>query len=189
MIKKFKQFVLEDFADDYPKNEWSDIADTKDKYDEITELVRNAYKNVPGGSLEDPESIKKDPRVDYWRAIDMDDDPECDAVLFGKHSRYGIKLTGLGQDGTKPAKTEVIATMLADLKNNGYYCEISGNLVTALKDVPYVNDPEEVAEVLGKDIEWIGKMDGFEQDGWYSRMIHGHRKEKLLVGIPKKQRS
>ncbi len=83
-IKKFDQFVLEDFADDYPKNKWEDITDTRDKYDELVGLIQNAYKNVPGGNLENPEDIKRDKRVNYWTAIDVDGDPECDAVIFGK---------------------------------------------------------------------------------------------------------
>jgi hypothetical protein len=51
-IKTFAEFLLEDFADDYPKNTWEDIADTKDKYAEsIAELIKKAYAHI-GGNLQ-----------------------------------------------------------------------------------------------------------------------------------------
>ena len=183
-IKRFLEFVLEDFADDYPKKEWSDINDTRDRYDELVQLINNAYKNVPGGNLENPEEIRKDPRVNYWMAIDNDEDPECDAVIFGKSTDYGIKLTGMGQDGSLLAKHDVIKMLLHDLKNNGYYSEISDNIISLLKDVPYVDNKKDVEKILGKEVRWIGHIGGMKYDGWYERDIHGHKKIKLLVGSP-----
>lgn len=185
IITRFELFLLERFADDYPKDSWEDIAHTRDRYDELAELIANAYKNVPGGSLEDPLDIKKDPSMNYWMAIDNDQDPDCDAVIFGKKTKYGIKITGMGQDGTRAAKMEVIRTMLADLKNNGYYSEVSDSVMSMLKGIPYVNNKEDVEKILGKTVTWIGKIDGLDTDGWYERDIHGHKKTKLLVGMPR----
>jgi len=186
-IKDYKQFLLEKFADKYPKRAWIDISGTREDFaDVISSLINNAYKHVPGGTIEDPKTTIEDPAVDFWVANDLDEDPDCDAIIYGKHTTYGVKLTGMGQDGGREAKVETIKSLQKNLGSEGFYTEISENVLSLLsKDIPYVNNQEDVEKIIKKKIEWVGKADGLEKDGWYYRNIGGHRKLKLLVGNPK----
>jgi hypothetical protein len=186
-IKDYNQFLNEKFADQYPKDSWVNINITRVEFSDIIEdLIKNAYKNVPGGTLEDPKKTITDQDVDYWRANDVDEDPDADAVIFGKDSVYGVKLIGMGQDGTKKAKVEVIKKLQDDLSHLGFFTEISDNILNLIKskEIPYINNKEEAEKILKKNIEWVGSVDGLDKDGWYYRNIHGHRKLKLLIGNP-----
>jgi hypothetical protein len=185
MIKTFDQFINEKFADKYSKQKWENIAQERDEYfDEIVDLINNAYKDVAGGTLESPATIIKDKEVDYWQAIDVDDDPDCDAVIFGKNTKFGIKVIGIGQDGGRDARMEVIRKQLTELKKPGNYCEVSTSLGKFLDGIQYINTKEEVEKVINKKIEWVGAIDGYSQDGWYYRDIHGRKTLKILIGRP-----
>lgn len=184
VIKNFKQFLLEDFANIHPKNKWEDIADEKNEYAKILmDLINNAYNNN-GGNIQG--DIIKDPTVTYWKAIDVDSDPDCDAVIYGKTTKFGAKITGIGQDGGKLAKTSVIHKLTNELRTDGFYTEISENLVKFMNNIPYINNKEEVEKILQKKIDWVGTIDDYPNiSGWYYRNIDGHKKLKLLVGHPK----
>lgn len=184
-LRLFEEFVSEKFADVYPKNSWVDLSMNREEFAEIVDLINNAYKNVAGGTLEDPEKIVADKDVTFWQGNDMDEDPECDAVIFGKNTAYGIKLIGMGQDGSRAAQIQTIKNYKGILSKDGFYTEISPSVLGLLGDIPCVDNKEEVERVLNKKIEWVGKEEGLKCDGWYYRDIHGHRKLKLLIGKPK----
>lgn len=184
-VKMFESFVAEKFADVYPKNTWVDMSMTKDEFSEIADLINNAYKNVSGGTIEDPEKIIADKDVNFWQGNDIDEDPECDAVIFGKHTAYGIKLIGMGQDGSRAAQLRTIKNYKSILAKDGFYTEISPSVLSLLDNLPYIDNKEDVERILKKRVEWVGSEDGLKCDGWYYRDIHGHKKLKLLIGKPK----
>ena len=45
--------------------------------------------------------------------------------MFGKKTKFGIKYAGVGHDGSKEAKTEYLNQRGKDLKELGYYVELS----------------------------------------------------------------
>lgn len=100
-INEFRKFMTEKFADEYPKNTWVNISATRKEFgSEIVSLIVNAYKNVPHGNLESPLTTLHDSSVDFWLGNDLDDDPDCDVILYGKNTRYGVKIIGMGQGRT-----------------------------------------------------------------------------------------
>ena len=179
IIKKYERFILEKFADDYPKNTWVDINTTKAKYAEnIIDIISHAY----GGEENIQKDILTDPTVNYWQAIDVDDDPDMDAVLYGKKTKFGIKITGIGQDGGRMAKMQALSKQIEEIKTGNFYCEISDNLLKFMKNVPYIKNQDDVEKIINKKVKWIGDIEGI--DGWYEREIDGYVKKKLLVGRP-----
>jgi len=164
-----------------PKGKWISIpASELDDYDEeIYSLIDNAYSDI-GGHLNYKFPKDVNSSSDY-EGVDLDDDPELDAVSVSKKRTGGNKLTSIGHDGTKPAKTSTLNRYTSQLKSSGYYLEAPGKIKDILlaKGVKPIDDEELVRKVLkGKDIEWLG-------DGTYNRMIAGKKYTKMLMGKPK----
>ena len=112
--------------------------------------------------------------------IDLDDDPEFDAVKVSKNKSTGTKSVGMGHDGSKPAKSAAVNITSLMLKEPGHYVEVSGKLKDILvsKGVPVVTDMETIKRVMkGKEIE-------MNDDGTYSRSIGGEIHTKTLMGNP-----
>ena len=112
--------------------------------------------------------------------IDLDDDPEFDAVKVTKDKAAGNKSVGMGHDGSKPARSAAVNITAIMLKEPGHYVEVSGKLKDILiaKGVPVVTDKETIQRVMkGKDIT-------MNDDGTYSREIGGERHTKTLMGNP-----
>ena len=113
--------------------------------------------------------------------IDLDDDPEFDAVKVSKDKTAGNKLVGMGHDGSKPAKSAAVNITAIMLKEPGYFIEVSGKLKDILiaKGVPVVTDKETIQQVMkGYDIT-------MNDDGTYSREIGDEMHTKTLMGNPK----
>jgi hypothetical protein len=168
---------------DIGKNRWKEVdAKTLKKYsDEVLELVKNAYKEV--GGHPNYKSISDITMADaqMWELIDLDDDPDIDAVDIKKKRNGGNKLVGMGHDGSSPAKRSVIGHQIDLLKKPGYYIEVSGKMLDILKaaGIKIVDDEETVRKVLkGKPIKWNG-------DGTYQRSIKGDSHAKVMMGHPR----
>lgn len=174
------------------KNKWVRLDnEMKDKLkSELFDLINSSYAAV-GGHLE----IAKDDDImrqkwNVWLAQDLDDDPETDAVVFGRKFKYGTKFSGIGQDGTKDAKRAVLDLQASSLKKHGFYAEASEKIAEIFVkkyNVPIVTDPKKIEEIVGKDfIKFVGEHpDGFlpEIKSWYLCTIAGHKEYKLLFGI------
>lgn len=165
-----------------PKDKWIGLSNKeviqlkKDIYD----LVSNAYKPIGGHpNLKTPSDVVGN-LGDLFTVIDLDSDPDIDAVVVGKKKSAGTKFTAIGHDGSNAAKSSAVGHNVSNLKKRGYYIEVSGKMFDILKakGVPIVDDEEIVRKVLkGKKIDWNG-------DGTYSRLIGGKKHTKILMGKP-----
>jgi len=148
---------------------------------QILDLIKIAYNKIGGhANFKSANDINtNDAKV--WVGIDLDSDPDIDAVSVTKQTQFGKKSVGMGHDGTRRTKRKVIDKKITDLKTMGNYVEVSGALFPILKKagVPIVTDEDTVRSVLkGKGITWNG-------DGTYSRKIGGKQFTKTMMGKPK----
>ena len=204
LFENWRKFLKEEKWEDFDTNkgEWTnlsarDIEAAKDPAnvditDELLALIDNAYKDIGGNfDFRNPGDIPGD--ADFWLAVDLDDDPEPDAVRVGKTKPAGLKLSASGNDGSRAA-IEAFKQKTSELLNTpGHYGEMSkgvAHVMIKYFQVPFVADPEIVQKVLGpsKPIKWLGphpegKYPGY--DGWYTRTISGHEDEmKIMLGTP-----
>lgn len=176
-----------------PKNKWIKI--DPNKYPELSneffELISTAYKEIGGhAKVNSPKDVFKDKNWNYWEIIDIDKQPDVDLLIFGQKTKYGIKFSGVGHDGTKLSKKTYLEDTGIKLKLRGYYAEVSGKFAEILMNkyqVPTIEDENLVRKILKKDIIWYGTHPEEEAsgNGWYGRKIGGHLHYKILVGNPK----
>jgi hypothetical protein len=177
-------------AIDLPKKKWVKLKPNElAEYQEIIfDLIQTAYKPIGGHAKFKSKSDVNTSKSNVWTVKDIDGDGDPDAVIFGK-SKSGIKLTGLGHDGSSQAKTDVLSRWHQMLKKGGYWAEVSGALAhIAIKrhNASFVSSQEEVEKLLGKSVKWVGEIDKYPGvDGWYERDIGGDSHLKIIVGISK----
>lgn len=168
----------------FEKNTWAELTDReKEEFaDEIINLIGIAYEPIGGHpNYKDISDVTGAEKNANYMVIDLDDDPEFDALKVTKDKPAGNKSVAMGHDGTKPAKSAAINITALMLKEPGQYVEVSGKLkdILASKGVPLITDEETIRRVMkGKDIK-------LNSDGTYSRMIGGERHTKTLMGNPK----
>jgi hypothetical protein len=177
---KLIDLLGESFADDFGKNKWIQMPkDAVETYaQEIIDLITGAYTGK-GGNYEykSEEDIRKSD-LNFWVANDIDTDPEMDAVLGGKRTPAGTKMTVFGQDGSSAAKRVGIVRMINLMKTRGFYAELDVDLAAKM-NLPFTKDEATIRKVLNKDIK-------MNPDGSYDRKLTmGPVKTKVLVGIPK----
>ena len=180
MILLYKDWLNEDFQDEYPKNRYVELArDKAAKYaDDILDLINTAYAKK-GGNLEFKTAQDlRDSDLTFWILKDLDNDPNADVTVGGKFTKNGTKLTVMGQDGSSQAKNDVVGKVSSLLKTRGFYAEFDKDLAQKM-GLPHIQNEKLIRSVLNKDIS-------YNNDGSYDRDIHGHRHTKVLVGIPKK---
>ena len=205
LMENWKKFLKEEKWEDYnyPKKKWAKIDPAEitrakdpeniDLSDELFALIDTAYKAI-GGNFDYKSADDIPGSADFWLAVDVDDDPEPDALRIGKSKPAGLKLSASGHDGSRGGKDAYIAKTAELLKSPGHYAEMSkgiAHMMLTRYDVPAVTDPEMVQRVLGpsKPIQWLGphpqgKYPGI--DGWYTRALGGSDAEmKIMLGEPK----
>ena len=174
-----KQYLRENFT----KNVWLtlDKQEQDDFADDIFNLINNAYAPIGGHpNYKSPVSVVGSEGDAIYSVIDLDDDPDIDAISVDKKRTGGLKSVAMGHDGSSDAKRAAINIQAIMLKKRGYYIEVSGKLVDILKSkgVPVVTDEETIRRVLkGKEIEMNG-------DGTYQRSLGGTIHTKTLMGNP-----
>ena len=167
----------------FDKNKWIYLTDKeKEEFSqEIFDLISTAYAPIGGHSNYDsPSDVTGDERDADYMVIDLDDDPEFDALKISKEKAAGTKSAGMGHDGSKPAKSAAVNITSIMLKKPGYYIEVSGVLKDILLDkgVPLVTDEEIIRKVLkGKEIT-------MNDDGTYNRMLGDTIHTKTMMGNP-----
>lgn len=159
---------------------------------EMFDLISTAYAEIGGHSkVKSPDDVFADPDWNFWEGIDIHGTQDFDLVMFGQKTRFGIKYSGVGHDGTRDAKLTYLDQRGKDLKNIGFYVEVSGKVAEILMkkyNAPVVNDKDTVCKVLGKPVDWKGENPddpNASGDGWYIRTIVGHPHTKILLGRPK----
>ena len=174
----------------YPKGKYIPLDDDEknEAMNALFDLIDNAYKGIGGHVKFKSPSDVLDPELTFWRAADLDDDPELDVVYFGKMTPAGVKHTGIGHDGERPNIKNLLIRKSGELKRPGNYVEVSGAAFDSFVGkggVPVIDDEETVRSILGKkDIEWHGKHPSgkHEGNGWYTRTIGGQKLTKTLAG-------
>jgi len=169
--------------EELPRDKWVDIASNeKAEYaKDIFDLINTAYAPI-GGNLNyksEADVLGSEADADY-EVVNIDDDPEPDALISYKDKESGKKLTAMGHDGSSQAKSKSLNRMADLLKKPGYYLEVSGKLQDILlaKGAPVVKDKNVIQKVLkGKKLE-------FNEDGTYKRTIGGEEHTKTLLGKP-----
>lgn len=177
---KLIDLLGESFADDYGKNKWIQMPkDAVETYaQEIIDLITGAYTGKGGNYEFKSEEDIRNSDLNFWVANDIDTDPEMDAVLGGKRTPAGTKMTVFGQDGSSAAKRVGIVRMIDLMKTRGFYAELDMDLAVKM-NMPYIKDEATIRKVLNKDIK-------MNPDGSYDRKLTmGPVKTKVLVGIPK----
>ena len=168
----------------FDKNQWVNLTDEeKEEFaDEIFDLINTAYAPIGGNpNYKSSNDVVDSEREANYMVIDLDDDPEFDAVKISKSKGAGNKSVAMGHDDTPPAKSAAVNITAIMLKEPGHYVEVSGKLKDILmsKGVPVVTDKETIEKAMaGKEIE-------MKDDGTYSRMIGGEKHTKTLMGNPK----
>ena len=172
------------FEDDgFAKNQWVNLTkDEQDEFaDEIFNLINTAYSDIGGNpNYKSSSDVVGDEADATYMVIDLDDDPDFDAVKVNKSKSAGNKSVAMGHDGSKPAKSATVNITAIMLKEPGHFIEVSGKLKDILiaKGVPVVTDKETIQRVMkGKDIT-------MNDDGTYSRSIGGEMHTKTLMGNP-----
>lgn len=168
-----------------PKGQWVGLDDEDlEKYkDEIFKMIDFAYKYVGGhATVKSPEDINMK-NIEIWRGINLDDDPEPDAISMEKDKPAGRKFVGGATDGSSEAKREYLQSRIRWLRRSGYFVEASHKIadILAKAGVPIVKDPQRIKVVLGKsDVKMVDPENGF-----YERSIGGRKFVKRLFGRPK----
>ena len=208
--KRWHKFLAEKkYADfDSPPGTWTEIpaseikvdpdADGKDIAHELHIILKKSYEYTELGhhvDFKNPEDLPAD--SDYWTANDVDGDGEPDALRVGKTKPYGLKMTAGGADGSTDGKDAYLDKTFELLTTQGNYAEMSdaiAHIMIKYKNVPFVDNQQDVEKVLGKKVEWVGEHKDEEthqpsgkyprHNGWYIRNIGGRPFMKILLGMP-----
>ena len=194
-----RTLVPENFADvariaDKGKGEWVDLSEPdvepaakKDfpTRKNLFDLVDFAYRNVlhePNVSVKSPSDVLSFP-YNYWEAINIDETPDANAVLFGKEQN-GIKIAGIGHDGEPMSKSHLVKHIIEVLKRPGYWIEASGPLGKVLwqAGVPTIADPQKLQKLFPDS-----KFENMTKDGAYVRTLGTGKKTEVerVFGSPK----
>lgn len=177
------------------KNKWVPVSqsDRNDLADNFFNLVNIAYSPLGGHlKVENSEDLKRED-WDVWHAIDLDDDPDADVVLFAKRTPFGVKLIGVGHDGAKKSRMQALYQRADFLGKKGTYLEASGKTYMILRNkynISIVKDPSVVQAVLDKPIQWHGAHpegksgDPHGNPFWYTRKIGKKQVTKIMMGDP-----
>jgi hypothetical protein len=160
--------------------------------DELFNLISTAYAEIGGhAKIKVPADVTANTKWDFWEGIDIHGSQDFDIIMFGQKTKYGLKFSGVGHDGTRDAKKAYMNQRGNDLKKIGHYIEVSGKIAEILihkYKVPVVTDQATVEKVLGKKLDWQGSNSedpNATGNGWYIRTLGGHNHQKILLGRPK----
>ena len=182
IIKTFEQF---NFTPDLGKKKktWYllDSQDILKISDNVIDLIKTAYKNTEHGSyVNNDNDILKSTE---WIAIDWDQYPDADVVIFGRKTPFGIKIQGIGHDGDPISKKLVIEKLVSILKDGGYWIESSDKVESILykNDVPYVDSEKELKIIFPNSyLKFIG-----DKGKYIRKLSSGKSVKETVFGLPK----
>jgi len=195
-LKTYNHWLAESSGNIFKPKRGKPVKFDHRKYPELAgeffDLISIAYQEIGGHSkIKKPEDIFSDPDWNWWEGVDIHGSEDFDIIFFGQKTRWGVKFSGVGHDGSKEAKREYIENRAKDLKKLGYYIEVSAKLSQILISkygCPQVTDQKTVELLLNRPVKWMGKNEQdsqMEGDGWYVRNIGGHPHDKIMLGKPK----
>ena len=98
----------------------------KELDDEFFKLIQTAYKEIGGhAKVKSPNDVFSDPDWTFWQGVDIHGSPDLDLIVWGQHTKYGVKFSGVGHDGEKDSTREYLNHKSEVLKKPGYYGEVS----------------------------------------------------------------
>ena len=181
-MKLLKILAEREIETPFKKNVWRPLTPTElvKAKEVIYKLIDNAYKPIGGHpNVKGADDIG--PGVgDMFAVIDVDQDPQPDAVTVTKKRAGGTKHVAMGHDGGGKAKSAAVNHTANSLKRSGHYIEVSGKILDILKakGVDIVDDKETIRKALkGKEID-------MHPDGSYDRVIGGEKHRKVMMGKP-----
>ena len=201
LMENWRKYLHEKVFADYSggkKDKWVDLPvsdltndpDNIDVTDEIYDMIDKSYAKIGGNvDIRSPADMPSD--YNKWVAVDVDSDPEPDAVRAGKTKPAGTKMTLGASDGSATAKDAYVKKTAELLKTPGNYGELSdaiAHVMIKYHNAPFVDNEEDVKKVLGKEIEWVGPHPEGKyphHPGWYRRKLGGKIHMKILLGNPK----
>lgn len=176
------------FNDIYSKYKWYSVNRNKSVIkNNLFYLVNFAYDDIGGNvRINSPDKVSKDKGVDFWVSADVNNDPYADIVIFGRKTKYGIKMSGFGHNGEFLSINKLFDKMCELLRNDGFYNESSGKpaQIYLMKKVPVVKDINIIREIFnefGADAEFID-----DTNTWYIRTVNskGEKSKEILFGKP-----
>ena len=193
-MKLVRETLYEKMSLIYPKNKWVnlDVYDKDYLKDELFTIIDKAYSPIGGHvRINSPDAVENDKDLTYWNAINIEGD-DADAVLFGKKTQFGYKISGIGHNGKKESKQELMSHLAKLLHKPGYYIEISDRPAEILVKnyyVSFIDTPEEIEKLFpGSKVQWVGKHPEHPSvvDGFYRRSIEGGMTGiEIVLGKPK----
>ena len=174
------------FNDIYTKFKWHTINRTKeDIKNNLFTLVNVAYDDIGGHvRINSPEKVSQDKDLNFWTAIDINNDPYADVVIFGKKTKYGVKISGIGHNDEKCSKSELFKKLVSILKTKGFFIEASDKVANILlsKGTPFIKDIRIMREIFNSsDAHFTDN-----QHNWYIRTVNseGEKSQEILFGKP-----
>lgn len=203
----------------YAKNKEMDIyrdlmdPNNEELRKEIFKLIDKSYSYLGGNAdIKTVDDLKNKEKNDYifFKAWDIDEDPEPDVVRGMKPKAGKTKLTLSATDGLEASVAYGINDSEKRLRDGQHYAEMSGRAATVQmkRGVPAVTNETTAQSLLpGKSIQWFGEHPYFsgdprfqdngskieaqkskqygpngEYDGWYVRDLGGTPKAKIIFG-------
>ena len=168
MFKRFEQFVDENIH--IPSGKWIDT-DLKGQADDMMQLIWTMYtdtysKQGMDFSADDFDELKSKYQATFLKDVDSDHIP--DAFIIYKSTKYGNKIALLGTNDKKTAKRDLLEKVISLLRTPGWLLEASLKMeeILAKSIVPHIEDPEIIADIVGKD-----KKPEMIKHGYYTRLL------------------
>ena len=182
-IKTFSEYLQldETFKNLFTVNE-------KEKYvDQVWDMLQTAYASlggIKGNGFKSKEDMMEN--IQMWKlALRGDHVTACNMYK----QKDGRKRVAIGTDGTTQGKSDLAEMIIADMKQNRSYGEVSGSSLNFILRIMGPSDakkyfiPFEMVEKILHDDE-IRKIDEYK----YERKIGGSWHEKVMMGNPKLSR-
>jgi hypothetical protein len=102
---KLMELDTKKFNELYSKHKWYLINKNKKHFkNNLFTLVNIAYDSLGGHvTINEPDNIENN-NINFWTAIDINNDPYADIVIFGKKTKFGIKISGFGHNFESDSK-------------------------------------------------------------------------------------
>jgi hypothetical protein len=166
-LKTYNEFINEL---EIPSNRWIDwdlARLDQEGVDLIWKMYTDTYsKEGMDFSADNPNELKTKYKATYLKDVDNDKLP--DAFIIYKETAYGNKIALLGTNDKKAAKKDLLEKTISLLRTPGWLLEASLKMEEILSNsnVPYVEDPAIIADIVGKD-----KKPEMVKHGYYTRLL------------------